>query len=597
MIKNKDNRIAHLEREIESINQADELIKKIAEDALDKINNLTAENLKITKDAENEIFTLHETKIELERKNEEFKEKLDKIEEDYLKLQIMYDEISDEVKMLQSALEQDEKEIYDRDLSIKSLSVDNDRLLDSIVKLKQQSEEDMIAYADENQRTSREIEQLRKTNDDTVERLNRKIAEINEEHEMRYRELESIFVTEKEKIAENYNTKLEKIDESHMQEIIRINEITEEKIRISEIQIEEKFKELESSIENRIENERKFWKMELEKCQKIAESEIIQSEFEKRDLKELLDSANELVRDKDTKIEELESQLKENLENILNSHEQCRVELEEAQRECARVMTEKYNYQLTLNNTRSTINILMDRLKKSDTDVEFLTTNKKELELKCQNYAEEIVILKSELDEFKVALHSLHYSSSALEKSMKLQENVIENLMISEEEALKLFNKNIEDSITRHFEMYNELKKKYDHRETYIKDMKRLLDEFVTGMEFARIEIEAKNTKLMELEQENKDIKLENMTYKFKCEQFERYEQNNVNEKRARTNTPEIQDNEIISNILIENIINQLEKEDDLNCVSKIDVNLTECNMKLKNVSIIKSSNLLIFYV
>ncbi|EAT34739.1 AAEL013053-PA [Aedes aegypti] len=246
-------------------------------------------------------------------------------------------------------------------------------------------------------------------------------------------------------------------------------------------------------------------------------------------------------------------------------------ELKELNRENARLQTEKYNYQLTLNNTRSTVNILMERLKKSDGDVETL---KSELDSVVKSKAEietESNKLREEIEEYRRVLAALRSSSSQLEKEMRDKEEVFEKIMTSEEDAIltvsqigKLFNEKMEESISRYLDMYDELKKKYDAREAYIQDMKTLLDEFATGIELARIELDTKDKKIFELENENKDIKLENMTFRFKCEQFEKYQV----EGRLPLPSPEVpskvdEEQQLVSSMLIENIINQLEKVDD----------------------------------
>lgn len=161
--------------------------------------------------------------------------------------------------------------------------------------------------------------------------------------------------------------------------------------------------------------------------------------------------------------------------------------------------------------------------------------------------------------------------------------------MCSEQETLetvnkigKLFNDKLEENINKYAELYNDIKKKYDVRETYIKDMKALLEEFATGIELARLELDMKEKQLLELQEENKNIKLEIMTYKFKCEQFEKYEQ----EQRVPNPSPELvselddngkfpvmhSDDAMVSNQLIENIIVQLEKEVQNECL-KNDLN------------------------
>lgn len=612
----KDTEINQLEREIESVTKADELLSKIAEKSLEKINEMDEETKAMMKIHDNQLNYMSSMICEMEIKYEGLLRQTKKLSDTNVYLQNEADELSGEIKILKISLED---QSTNRDLKLKNLMDENSRLLDGIQKLQQQSNDDMIAYVEEGKNMIKQLDSLRKETYDLDQNIREKdellkqleeelsskdiemdtardelresyekdmqqlcrkyeqqIANLNEVHDMRIKEIDSIFVLEKSQTMKMHSEKFAELELERISELERINERAEEKIKISEIQIEEKIKALEVSLVNSIKLEKSMWKLELDKCQKIAETEIIQCEYEKRDLKELLNVANELVREKDNKIDELEMKL---INEKSCTKEDLESDLMEAKRECARIMTEKYNYQITLNNTRSTLNILMERLKKSDTDVEIMKADleainvaKLEIENNNGNLIEEVQQLRCEIDEYRIALGALKQSSQILELEMKEKDNVFEKLVTSEEETLQtidkigqLFNEKIEENISKYFEMYTELKKKYEAREAYIKDMKSLLDEFATGIELARMELDIKDSKLFELQKENKTMKLENMTSKFKCEHFEKYydDSNRVPNSSPDLSNEDIKydENGMVSNILIENIIIQLEKE------------------------------------
>ncbi|XP_065077987.1 cingulin-like protein 1 [Ochlerotatus camptorhynchus] len=622
LLGEKDNQIMLLERELTSITKADELLQEITEGCLEKVKENEEEIKRLHKDYERQLCEVYDTKIELEMKFEDLEMRHNELQGDYLVVEGENYLLNEELLAMREILEAHDLELERKVGEIKGMEESLDQLIREGNDLKEQvnyfriqAEEDMMKYVEESRATIREIDTFKKNNeallaqltekntiiegmqeelnenqfemdeirDDVrndfnheltavVKKYEKQLATINEVNEMKIRECESIFVLEKSKLIKEHGDKIKNMEKDHQREIERIGEQAEEKIRIAEVQSEERIKGLEQSIQNSIANalasEKMRWQKELDKCQKIAETEIMQCEFEKRDLRALWEASNEVIKEHENKIAELDRRLVAEMGGSIKTKEEYENELKEMNRENARLKTEKYNYQLTLNNTRSTVNILMERLKKSDSDVEML---KSELDSVIKGKSEietESNKLREEIEEYKRVLGALRSSSSQLEKEMREKEEVFEKIMTSEEDAIltvsqigKLFNDKMEESISRYLDMYDELKKKYEAREAYIQDMKTLLDEFATGIELARIELDTKDKKIFELENEHKDIKLENMTFRFKCEQFEKYQV----EGRLPLPSPEVplnntDDQQLVSNMLIENIINQLEK-------------------------------------
>ncbi|XP_058129201.1 putative leucine-rich repeat-containing protein DDB_G0290503 [Anopheles ziemanni] len=624
LLAEKDHQIELLERELTSITKADELLQNIAEGCLEKVKEYEREIQGLHQSYEKQLCEMHDAKVELEIRYDELLESHRLLREDH---DVMEGEnlfLNEETGALREILEATDMELQRKgdevqamQDSLDELIVEGRELKEQVRYLKAQAEEDMMRYVEEGRNTIREIDQLKQDNarllaslserdaivagmqeelnerqfemDDlradirnefsqelaaTVKKYEQQIATITELNEMKIRECESIFVLEKSKLIKEHSDRIKQLEKDQLREIERIGEQAEEKIRIADIQNEERVKALELSIQGSISaalaSEKQHWQKELDKCQKIAETEIMQCEFEKRDLRTLWEASNEVIKDNECKIAELERRLQLELQVPGGkSRDELEAELRELALECSRVKTEKYNYQLTLNNTRSTVNILMERLKKSDSDVELL---KAELEQVLRNKTEmetDNNKLREEITEYQRVLGALRASSSLLEKEMREKEVVFEKLMNSEEDAIltvsqigKLFSDRMEAGMGRYLEMYEDLKKKHDAREAYIQDLKALLDEFANGIELARIELDTKDKKIFDLENENKNIKLENMTFRFKCEQFEKY--NNQNENQNPQPPSEVQsedDERLVPNFLIENIINQLEQE------------------------------------
>uniref|UniRef100_A0A182MD11 Hyaluronan-mediated motility receptor C-terminal domain-containing protein n=1 Tax=Anopheles culicifacies TaxID=139723 RepID=A0A182MD11_9DIPT len=629
LLAEKDNQIVLLERELTSITKADELLQHITEGCLEKVKEYEQEIRNLHQNYERQLCDMHDSKTELEIRYDELLVVHRMLQNDYDVIEGENHFLNEEMVALREILEAHDMELQRKTDEIKlmedglnELVIEGRDLKEQVKFLKAQAEEDMMRYVEEGRNTIREIDQLKQENarlltalaeknaivagmqeelnerqfemddmrNDIRNELNQEltalckkheaqIATMTELNEMKIKECESIFVLEKSKLVKEHSDRIKRLEKEQQRELERIGEQAEEKIRIADIQNEERVKALELSIQSSISaalaSEKMHWQKELDKCQKIAETEIMQSEFEKRDLRTLWEASNEVIKDNENKIAELERRLQVELEPGAKSRDELETEIRDLSLECSRLKTEKYNYQLTLNNTRSTVNILMERLKKSDGDVELL---KAELEQILRSKTEIETAnnkLREEVTEYQRVLGALHASSSLLEKEMREKNEVFEKLMSSEEDAIltvsqigKLFSDRMEQSMGRYLEMYEELKKKYDAREVYIQDLKALLDEFANGIELARIELDTKDKKIFELENENKNIKLENMTIRFKCEQFEKYNQGesrvpqpSPEQVQCNSHTDAEDDERLVPNFLIENIINQLEQE------------------------------------
>lgn len=622
-VAGKAAQIALLESQLRECEAASGELRAAHRESIEKIEVLEGEIKAFVKQRDGEMDELIQKNSHLAEKYERLSAKHKSQCEKVDAIRAELDALRGEHEAQGNRLAEETAKLSEKDSEHRKLLDENIQLLEGMEQTKKQAEDDMLSYAMESKKLLAELqvvkderskiitelcrkeELLNEMQDElnnklidvdaerdeikealnaefaaTVKKYEQQIATLREVHEMKVKEIESVAVLERAQLAKEHKEALAAATEAHAKEVARIGEQAEEKIRIAEVQMEQRLKGIEATVEHAMQSEKEQWRAEIDKCQKIAEREIMQCEFEKQDLKTLLESANELMREKDESIQELQSRA--DVAGLARSRDEIEAELKEAQLECSRLSSEQHKYQMALSNTRSTANILMERLRKSDHDVEVLKEEVEALTEQKLDTEATNVKLSNEIDEYRHALAALRSSSLCLEREMLEKELVFEKIMSSEQETLetvnrisKLFSDKLEDNISKYADLYNDLKRKYDAREAYIKDMKALLEEFATGIELARLELDMKDRQLTELQSENKNIKLETLTYKFKCEQFEKYAQ----EQRAPHPTPDLvdadgkvgaegADDSMVSNQMIERIIVQLEKEVENECLS-----------------------------
>ncbi|XP_055853038.1 uncharacterized protein LOC129916869 [Episyrphus balteatus] len=404
------------------------------------------------------------------------------------------EKLNEEIVELKANLSRTNEEHSESLKEIETIKAKNVELLDEVSKLKVQIETDALSYAVETKNTFVELESLKNeknslrndlaTKSELIQNLQEEVLDKNCEidaHRDTIRSLEE----EKQKFI-NFEQILAEADD---------------KVRCVENQAEQKIKQLESNMEQTIERERNYWRSELNKRQQQAENQVIKIELEKQDVMILLESTNDMLRERDEKIQKYEEQLRKGLDYYIQLTDTLQKQVVDIKADMAKTITEKYNYQLTLSNTRSTVNILMERLKKSDSDVETLKTEletvqaaKIQLETNYTELQNELTALKTDLAESEKNLNALRESSMALQNEERIDENV-----------------------DKYIEMYLDLKNKDDNREVYMADMRKALDEFATVLELAQLEIDNKDKCLTKLKDENETLKLENLSLKSKA--------------------------------------------------------------------------------
>ncbi|XP_037828641.1 putative leucine-rich repeat-containing protein DDB_G0290503 [Lucilia sericata] len=442
-----------------------------------------------------EVSKLSDISEQLRANNEELEIASKKHLEKHELMEAQISKLDQEIKEARERLASDAEKAQQNFELIENLKNINESLIGDVDKLKKQIEQDALSYAQETKITQNEMECLKNERNTLKNDLASKcdfIKALQDELLDKNCEIDAHCDT----IRQLCREKAQYVEKE------RLMNTAEEKVRFAEVQAEQKVQKLESDLENALEREKAYWRNELDKRQKMAENEIIKIELEKQDVMILLESTNDMLRERDEKIQKYEEQLRNGIDYYIQLTDNLQKQVVDLKQEMAKTITEKYNYQLTLNNTRSTVNILMERLKKSDADVEQLKAELESLQLAKgaleQSYLTlqaELESVKKQLAESETALQALRASSETLQKEER-----------------------IDGDAATYLDMYNELKNKDESREVYMQDMKKALDEFATVLQFAQLELDNKDTTLIKVREECEQLKLENIALKSKVD-------------------------------------------------------------------------------
>lgn len=452
--------------------------------------------------AENEAFKLaneqlEKTCAEQQQAQEQLQQQLDGLRED--------------VTQARDACSVEQQKTEQHMAEIENLQAKNATLLTDVMHLKEQIEQDALAYGQEAKVSQTELELLRVERNTLKNDLANKCTLI--------RSLQDELLDKSCEIDAHCDT---------------IRRLCQEQAKHAEQQqaVAKVQQQVENDLEAAVEREKCYWRAELDKRQKLAENELIKIELEKQDVMVLLETTNDMLRQRDEKLQKCEEQLRNGIDYYIQLSDTLQQQLVQLKQDMAKTITEKYNYQLTLTNTRSTVNILMERLKKSDADVE---QYKAELEsvqlakgaleqsyLTLQADAEQ---LRQQLNESQQALEKLRNSSQQLQTEVSRKETMLHELLASESDTLAKFNKiansfqeriDGDTQLAHYCDMYSDLKRKDETRELYMADMKKALDEFATVLQFAQLELDNKDQLLLKVREECEQLKLENIALKSK---------------------------------------------------------------------------------
>ncbi|XP_017968188.1 paramyosin [Drosophila navojoa] len=360
---------------------------------------------------------------------------------------------------------------------IESLQAKNAEVLANVEQLKHQIEQDALAYGQETKITQTELECLRVERNTLKNDLANKCTLI--------RSLQDELLDKACEIDAHCDT---------------IRQLCQEQAKRTEQQQAQQ--QAENELESAVEREKSYWRAELDKRQKLAENELIKIELEKQDVMVLLETTNDMLRQRDEKLQKCEEQLRNGIDYYIQLSDTLQQQLVQLKQDMAKTITEKYNYQLTLNNTRSTVNILMERLKKSDADVEQFKAELESVQLAKgaleQSYLTlqaDAAQLRQQLNESQAALEAVRSSSATLQQEERIDGDA---------------------QLAHYCDMYSDLKRKDETRELYMADMKKALDEFATVLQLAQLELDNKEQLLVKVREECEQLKLENIALKSK---------------------------------------------------------------------------------
>ncbi|XP_037928437.1 intracellular protein transport protein USO1 [Teleopsis dalmanni] len=422
------------------------------------------------------------------------------------------EELNKEIKSAHEKIASDIEKSKQNFELIQNLKNTNDALIKDVTELKSRIEQDALAYAQETRAVQNQMDCLKNERNTLKNDLASKcefIRSLQDELLDKNCEIDAHCDTIRQLCREN----------AKYVEKERFMETAEEKVRLAEVQAEQKVQKLESDLENAIETEKAYWRSELQKRQKLAENEIIRIELEKQDVIMLLETTNDMLRERDEKIQKYEEQLRNGIDYYIQLNETLQKQIADLKQDIAKTLTEKYNYQLTLSNTRSTVNILMERLKKSDSDVEQFKAELESVQLAKGALEQSYLSLQTELESMR---HKFSKSEEALEGLRDSSQT------LQKEER-------IDADAANYLDLYNELKNKDEMREIYMQDMKKALDEFATVLQFAKLELDSKEKILIKVRDECEKLKLENISLKSKID-------DTANKKENITDLEKIED-------------------------------------------------------
>lgn len=452
--------------------------------------------------AENEAFKL--ANEQLEKTCE-----LHQAAQDQLKQQL--GGLQGEVAQAREACSAEQQKTAEHMAEIESLQEKNATLLADVMHLKEQIEQDALAYGQETKVNQTELECLRVERNTLKNDLANKCTLI--------RSLQDELLDKSCEIDAHCDSIRRLCQEQAKQ--------AEQQQAVAKVQ-----QQVENELEAAVEREKCYWRAELDKRQKLAENELIKIELEKQDVMVLLETTNDMLRQRDEKLQKCEEQLRNGIDYYIQLSDTLQQQLVQLKQDMAKTITEKYNYQLTLTNTRSTVNILMERLKKSDADVEQYKAELESVQL-AKGALEQSYLtlqadaerLRQQLNESQQALEALRNSSQQLQSEVSRKESMLHELLASESDTLAKFNKiansfqeriDGDTQLAHYCDMYSDLKRKDETRELYMADMKKALDEFATVLQFAQLELDNKDQLLLKVREECEQLKLENIALKSK---------------------------------------------------------------------------------
>lgn len=367
------------------------------------------------------------------------------------------DELNDEIDnmkiaedFLEKIAEQAIFKVNESDEKVKEILHSYDILLHHMDRMSHENE----SLLELNGNLTASNNEFMKINEERIAEMEQKLkAKTEELHKMKR------LVSERNSTIKNFEFELGKKTVENHELSLKLDK-SEEHMKIFEVQHEENLKMLRNSYENEI----FFLNSQLSKTQnQIVKITKQQKRIQSMDLETQIDFENQK----------------------------------------AKFEIERKNYDITIKNYHNVIEALSMRLKKSDTDVEFIMAENSEL--------------KSEISNLRTNYEKLRNSAENLKKNFDEKNQKYDQLMTTSEAEMIAMVSKMNDYFNEKFYEIAELKKNFEVRDNNLKKMtSTILEEYTIGIELAKIELDEKQKKICEYENEIKSIKFENLQLKMK---------------------------------------------------------------------------------
>lgn len=403
----------------------------------------------------------------------------------------------------------------------------------------------------------KELENLKSENDQLQREHQNEIQELEFEMlktmtQLQKQEEESAIKLKE--IEEKLENEIEKLQKTHKYEFGQI--VLEYEIKLKEHKedtegaLKRKIEELEDVWRQKLEDQEKQSDAILKECQAISEYNIIQCELEKNNIQKSLDELRVAYKSLQKKYDKLVANQEESSKTLaiaekkleqkiiaLNEH------IQEKEEEIKKLNIDIKAYQITLNNSQVTIEVLKKRLFDSDKDVEQLKQEITRCEEKLIDYESRYFQLSTELKEAKDINEELELQNEAAIKCNETSINQLKEELLGRVDEYEKLVKQYKNNEERHLqEEIKEQSKLIEQINLQLKSLEQNVDNYVVKETIwnEKIEklkekhtnnqnlLEEKETRVKELEESLNELSEKNLSlndrymfYKTKSEELE----------------------------------------------------------------------------
>lgn len=419
-LKLSDKELLH-EKSVECTNK-DTFIKELTEqleELKNKLYELRCEKEVVIKEKEKfelEIFEWKEAhKVEINILSEthgaeisDLNEKISAIEIDLKLLEDKNKSLNEEMEKLETVKHQEissyKKEIEAKNIVIEHTHKTLEKLKDEKKNIQEKHKNEIELLKDKHlaELQSTEMKML-----NSVMELQLSLDEQKLQSQLKVKELEGKFQNEINALKLEFNKEKEQIDSQNIVCISQLEEKMNEIKLISEIQCAEKCSELENYWRKKLENKEQESQEILKECQAISEYNIIQSEIEKNKYKSMFEENSKKYNILEKKYDDVYmkyKKLQSSFSDAQNKLYRLIKELREKKEQCDKVdqlLLEQQKFHTTISRCQQTIDILTNRLKESDMDVEQLKNELISNEKKMLELEHKLNIKSDEVKEFE----------------------------------------------------------------------------------------------------------------------------------------------------------------------------------------------------